>query len=143
MRPELPGLIISMQDEALYGERVLRDRGGGYIMKQAGLELIIQAVRKVLGGGTYVSERIFDLIIDRLAGRRASTGTSAVSKLTDREFEVRCLLGERKAAHDLADHLRLSIKTIDTQSVQLREKLSLKNNTQLIHYAALGTAGQM
>jgi DNA-binding NarL/FixJ family response regulator len=136
MRPELPVLIISMHDETLYAERVLRAGGRGYIMKQAGPEKIIEAVRKVLGGGTYVSERTSALILENISGNKRSDTPSAIARLTDRELEILRLIGAGREAHDIATHLQLSIKTVDTHRAHIREKLGLKNTTELIHYAA-------
>jgi DNA-binding NarL/FixJ family response regulator len=142
MRPELPVLIISMHDETLYAERVLRAGGRGYIMKQAGPEKIIEAVRKVLGGGTYVSERTSALILENISGNKRSDTPSAIARLTDRELEILRLIGTGREAHDIATHLQLSIKTVDTHRAHIREKLGLKNTTELIHYAARWADGQ-
>jgi DNA-binding NarL/FixJ family response regulator len=127
--PGLPVLIISMHDETLYAERVLRAGGRGYIMKQAGPEKIIDAVRKILGGGTYVSERISTLIVQNISGRRTDDPSSSVSRLTDRELEILRLIGEGREAQDIASHLHLSIKTVDTHRAH-------------IHYAARWADGQ-
>jgi DNA-binding NarL/FixJ family response regulator len=142
LRPGLPVLIISMHDETLYAERVLRAGGRGYIMKQAGPEKIIGAVRKILDGGTYVSERTSARILENISGRRPNAAGSAVARLTDRELEILRLIGEGKEGQDIASHLHLSIKTVDTHRAHIREKLGLKNTTELIHYAARWTDGQ-
>lgn len=135
MHPGLPVLIISMHDETLYAERVVRAGGRGYIMKQAGPDKIIQAIRKVFSGGVYVSERISSLILDHMAGVRTGDANTSLSRLTDRELEVLRLIGESKEAQDIARHLHLSIKTVDTHRAHIRQKLGLKNTTELIHYA--------
>ena len=136
MHPGLPVLIISMHDEMLYAERVVRAGGRGYIMKQAGPEKIIQAIRKVFSGGVYVSERISSQILDHMAGVRTEDGGTSLSRLTDRELEILRLIGESREAQDIARHLHLSIKTVDTHRAHIRQKLGLKNTTELIHYAA-------
>lgn len=135
MHPALPVLVISMHDETLYAERVLRAGGRGYIMKQAGPDKIIEAIRKVLGGNVYISERTSALILDNMSGKHTTDNASATSRLTDREFEILRLIGEGKEAHEIADHLHLSTKTVDTHRAHIREKLGLKNATELIHYA--------
>jgi DNA-binding NarL/FixJ family response regulator len=137
MSPQTPVLIISMHDETLYAERVIRAGGRGYIMKQEGPEKIIHAIRKVLSGGISVSESISSLILDALSGAKAGSkpGAASVSTLTDREFEVYRLLGQGKEPHEIARTLHLSIKTVDTHRMHIRQKLSLRNATELIHHA--------
>jgi DNA-binding NarL/FixJ family response regulator len=135
--PQTPVLIISMHDETLYAERVIKAGGRGYIMKQEGPEKIVQAVRKVLSGGISVSERIAAQILDAMSGGKSGkSGTSSsVSTLTDREFEVYRLLGQGKEPHEIARTLHLSIKTVDTHRAHIRQKLGLRNATELIHHA--------
>ena len=139
--PQTPVLIISMHDETLYAERVIRAGGRGYIMKQEGPEKIIQAIRKVLSGGISVSERIASQILDAMSGGKGGATTS-VSTLTDREFEVYRLLGQGKEPHEIARMLHLSIKTVDTHRAHIRQKLGLRNATELIHHATRWTAEQ-
>jgi DNA-binding NarL/FixJ family response regulator len=135
--PQTPVLIISMHDETLYAERVIKAGGRGYIMKQEGPEKIVQAVLKVLSGGISVSERIAAQILDAMSGGKSGkSGTSSsVSTLTDREFEVYRLLGQGKEPHEIARTLHLSIKTVDTHRAHIRQKLGLRNATELIHHA--------
>ena len=131
--PQTPVLIISMHDETLYAERVIRSGGRGYIMKQEGPEKIIHAIRKTLAGGIALSERMASQILDALSGPKG--GAVSVSKLTDREFEVYRLLGQGKEPHEIARSLHLSVKTVDTHRMHIRQKLGLKNATELIHHA--------
>ncbi len=137
MHPGLPVLIISMHDEAIYAERVLKAGGRGYIMKQAGPDKVIEAVRRVLEGRVFVSERISAQILDAMSDSRGkSVGSGAsTSKLTDREFEVLGLIGQGKEPNEIARLLHLSIKTVDTHRGHIKEKLGLRNGTELIHYA--------
>ncbi|MDB6074565.1 MAG: two component transcriptional regulator, LuxR family [Verrucomicrobiaceae bacterium] len=135
MHPSLSVLIISMHDESLYAERVLRAGGRGYIMKQEGPEKILKAIRKVLSGKVYVSDETSAAILDGMSGVRAQDTSTLVSKLTDREFEILTLIGQGKDAPDIAKQLHLSIKTVDTHRMHIRDKLSLKSNSELIHYA--------
>jgi DNA-binding NarL/FixJ family response regulator len=132
--PRMPVLIISMHDETLYAERVIRAGGRGYIMKQEGPEKIVQAIRKVLFGGISVSDSISTQILDAMSGGKGGT-SSSVSTLTDREFEVYRLLGQGKEPHEIARTLHLSIKTVDTHRAHIRQKLGLRNATELIHHA--------
>src|SRR5262245_22310229 len=86
--PRLPLLVVSMHDEALYAERVLRAGGRGYIMKQAGGKKMLEAIRQVLAGRIYVSEKMSAKILETFSGRRSDKSASPVEKLSDREFEV-------------------------------------------------------
>lgn len=135
MRPELPVLVISMHDEQLYAERVLRAGGRGYIMKQEGPEKMRSAIEKVLNGQVYASDRTAAAILDSLSRPRSAASTSVLSKLTDRELEILRLIGQGKDTHEVADTLHISNKTVDTHRAHLREKLALRNGTELIHYA--------
>jgi DNA-binding NarL/FixJ family response regulator len=94
IQPGLPVLVISMHDETLYAERVLRAGGRGYIMKQEGGKKLMQAIRQVLDGKIYVSEKMSAEILETFCCRRAGIESSPVEKLTDREFEVFQLIGQ-------------------------------------------------
>jgi len=133
--PELAVLVISMHDEALYAERILRAGGRGYIMKQEGPEKMLQAIRQVLEGQIYLSGRMSIRILDAFSGGRGNT-SSPITRLTDRELEVLQLVGEGKDSHDIAGQLHLSVKTVDAHRGHIKEKLNLKTGTELICYAA-------
>lgn len=134
-RPEMAVLVISMHDETLYAERVLRAGGRGYVMKQAGPEKILQAIRQVLDGQISVSGKMSARILDALSDRGAKTN-SPIARLTDREFEILQLIGQGKDSHAIAGQLHLSVKTVDAHRGNLKEKLELKSGTELICYAA-------
>lgn len=141
--PRVPVLIISMHDETLYAERVIRAGGRGYLMKQEGPEKMIKAIRRVLAGSISVSERISALILDALSGSRDhSEGAASISTLTDREFEIYRLLGQGKETQEIAQLLHLSSKTVDTHRSHIKTKLGLKNNTELVHHATRWAAEQ-
>jgi DNA-binding NarL/FixJ family response regulator len=133
--PEMAVLVISMHDETLYAERVLRAGGRGYIMKQEGPQNMLRAIRQVLDGRAYVSDRMSGRILDSLSGRSAK-GNSPIAQLTDREFEILQLIGQGKDSHAISQQLNLSFKTVDTHRSHIKEKLNLKNGTELICYAA-------
>ena len=133
--PETAVLVISMHDETLYAERVLRAGGRGYIMKQEGPEKMLQAIRQVLGGQIFLSGKMSIRILDAFSGRRPQTG-SAIARLTDREFEILQLIGRGKDSHAIAEQLHLSVKTVDAHRGHIKEKLELKSGTELICYAA-------
>src|SRR5689334_18552892 len=94
LHPQLPILVVSMHDEALYAERVLRAGGRGYIMKQEGGKKLMEAIRQVLGGQIYVSEKMSAKILEIFSGRRPDAVKSSVESLSDREFEVFQLIGQ-------------------------------------------------
>jgi DNA-binding NarL/FixJ family response regulator len=135
MHPGTPVLVLSMHDESLYAERVLRAGGRGYVMKQEGGQKLLQATRQVLAGQIFVSERMSAKILEIFSGRRSEAGGSPVEKLTDREFEVFQLFGQGKGTKEIASHLHLSVKTVEVHRVNIKQKLQLQTAQELIHYA--------
>jgi len=133
--PELLILAVSMHDESLYAERVLRAGGRGYILKQEGGKKILLAIRQVLSGQVYVSEKMSARILEIFSGRRTQAAGSPVERLSDREFEVFQLIGQGKSTREIAGHLNLSIKTIEVHRANIKDKLGLKNSTDLVHFA--------
>ena len=136
--PGLAVLVISMHEESLYAERVLRAGGRGYIMKQEGGKKLMAAIRHVLGGGTYVSEKMAAKILDIFSGRRTG-GASPVETLTDREFEVFQLLGQGRSTKEIAEQLNVSAKTVEVHRVNIKQKLKVATAAELIHFAARWT----
>ncbi len=135
-RADLPVLVLSMHDESLYAERVLRAGGQGYIMKHEGGEKIMAAIRQVLSGRIYLSEKMSDRLLGRLAGRQASpTVSPSVDKLTDREFEVFQLIGQGRTTREISQHLRVSVKTVEVHRVNIQRKLALDTAPELIRFA--------
>lgn len=135
MHPNLPVLVISMHDESLYAERVLRAGGRGYIMKQEGGKQIMQAIRHVLSGQIYVSSKMSGKILEIFSGRRAESGRSPVERLSDREFEVFQLIGQGKGTRQIAEQLHLSVKTVEVHRQHIKEKLKLTDAPSLARYA--------
>jgi DNA-binding NarL/FixJ family response regulator len=135
VKPELPVLIISMHDEALYAERVLRAGARGYIMKQEGGKKLLQAIRQVLTGQIYVSEKMSARILETFSGHAPEQSASPVARLSDREFEVFQLIGQGKGTKEIAQHLNLSVKTVEVHRAKIKEKLSLQTATDLVRYA--------
>jgi DNA-binding NarL/FixJ family response regulator len=142
IQPDLPILVISMHDESLYAERVLRAGGRGYIMKQEGGKKLMLAIRQVLGGQIYVSEKMSALILEIFSGRRAGMEGSPVEKLTDREFEVFQLIAEGKSTREIAEKLHLSVKTVDVHRTNIKKKLKLKSAPELIRFAVRWSESQ-
>jgi DNA-binding NarL/FixJ family response regulator len=135
LHPELAVLVMSMHDEALYAERALRAGARGYVMKKAGGEAVLQAIRQVLSGKVYVSEKMSAQILDRFSGARSVKGKAPIETLTDREFEVFELIGEGCITREIAERLHISPKTVDVYRQNLKEKLKLPSGTSLIQHA--------
>ena len=132
--PAVSILVISMHDESLYAERVLRAGGRGYVMKQEGGKKLMEAIRHVLSGRTYVSEKISAKILDLFSGR-PSEGSSPVERLTDREFQVFQLIGQGLSTKDIAHKLSVSAKTVEVHRVNIKQKLSVGTAPELIRFA--------
>lgn len=135
MQSGLPVLVVSMHDESLYAERVLRAGGRGYIMKQEGGKKLMEAIRQVLSGQIYVSEKMSAKILEIFSGRRPQGSGSPLAQLSDREFEVFELIGQGKATREIADHLHLSVKTVEVHRANIRKKLKLASGTDVVHQA--------
>ena len=133
--PDLPVLILSMHDEAIYAERALRARANGYIMKQEATEKVLVAVRRILHGDVYVSDRMASKMLQQYIGGAPSAIQSRISALSDRELEVFCLIGEGRGTREIAEELHLSIKTVETYQAHIKEKLSLRSGRELIQHA--------
>ena len=130
----LPVLVVSMHDESLYAERVLRVGGRGYIMKQQGGKMLMRAIRQVLSGQIYVSEKMAAKILEIFSGHRAEVAHSPVERLSDREFEVFQFIGQGKGTRQIAEHLHLSVKTVEVHRANIKHKLELKRGTDLVRY---------
>jgi DNA-binding NarL/FixJ family response regulator len=135
LHPGLPVLVVSMHEESLYAERVLRAGGRGYIMKQEGGKRLMRAIRQVLSGQVYVSEAMAAKILEIFSGHRTEVAQSPVERLSDREFEVFQLVGQGKATREIAEHLHLSVKTVEVHRANIKHKLELKRGADLVRYA--------
>jgi DNA-binding NarL/FixJ family response regulator len=139
--PNLPVLILSMMDELLYAERGLRAGANGYIMKQQATEQVLVAIRRILGGEVYVSERIANKMLHLFVGGSPIEQSSPVADLTDRELEVFRLIGEGHGTRQIADDLHLSVKTVESYQAHIKEKLLLKNGRELVQRAIQWNVG--
>lgn len=128
-------LVVSMHDEAIYAERVLRAGGRGYIMKEAGGENLLAAIRQVLRGEVYVSSKMSARILEIFSGRKPRGSSSPIETLSDREFEVFQLIGQGNSTRNIAERLNLSPKTVDVHRGHIKEKLELKDTTALVRHA--------
>jgi DNA-binding NarL/FixJ family response regulator len=140
--PKLPVLVLSMHNEALYAERALRAGAMGYIMKQEASENLLIAIRRVLGGQIYISDKVSKRLIRQLARGRADIGTSSVDNLSDRELEVFHMIGLGCGTSQIAEKLYLSIKTIETYRTHIKEKLNLADSRELLQYAIQWVSSQ-
>jgi DNA-binding NarL/FixJ family response regulator len=134
--PRLPVLILSMHDEAIYAERALRAGANGYIMKQEATEKVLIAVRRILSGEIYVSDRIANNMLRHyVRGGHPSHTHSTVADLTDRELEVFRLIGEGQGTRQIAEVLHLSVKTVESYQAHIKDKLSLRSARELVQHA--------
>ena len=135
--PDLALLAYSMHDEQVYAERALRAGAKGYVMKQSSPEDLLRAIRTVLQGKVFLSDKMSDRLLGKLVGVGSSDKPmqSPIEKLSDRELEVLQLIGKGKTTTQIADTLCLSVKTIETYREHLKQKLNLQSGSELIRYA--------
>jgi DNA-binding NarL/FixJ family response regulator len=134
MQPDLRVLAMSMHDESLYADRVLRAGGRGYIGKQEGGDKLIEAMRRVLRGQIAVSEKMTGRLLEKFSGR--VTMDSPLEGLSDRELEVFQLIGQGKTMKEIGTELHVSPKTIEVHRSNIREKLHVTSAAELVAYAA-------
>jgi len=135
LHPGLLLLVLSMHDESLYAERVLRAGGRGYVMKETAADTLISAVRRVLDGGIYLSERMAGQMLELMTGQRKQAEASPLERLTDRELEVLQLIGQGRATRLIAQQLNISARTVDAHRAHIKEKLQLEDGPALVRYA--------
>ena len=134
-QPDLVTLVLSMHDETLYAERVLRAGAKGYVTKQEAPEKVMTAIRRVLAGEVYVSEKIAAQLLKTVTGSRPEAGQTPLDRLSNRELQVFRLIGGGMSMREIAEKLFLSTKTIETHREHIKEKLSLKSSSELLRYA--------
>jgi DNA-binding NarL/FixJ family response regulator len=142
MRPDLAMLVISMHDESLYADRVLRAGARGYITKHEGGDKLVVAIRRVLSGKIYVSESMSAHILEIFSGGQSRSDRSSIQNLSDREFEVFEALGQGLSSHEIAKKFHLSAKTVDAHRANIKTKLKINTTAELISFAARWTATQ-
>lgn len=133
--PRLPILVLSMHDEALYAERVLRAGARGYIMKQAPAEKLLTAIRTVLSGKIYLSDKMAEKMLQRFAPGSSAPDGLPIECLSDRELEVFQLIGQGFKPGAIAEKLHLSVKTVDSYYARIKEKMNFKSANELLRYA--------
>jgi len=135
MFPAVTVLVLSMHDESLYAERALRAGARGYVMKREAAKKVIQALRCVLAGQLYVSDKIAALMAEKFVGGRPAATASPIEQLSNRELEVFQLLGLGHNTRQIADHLHVGFKTVQAYCARIKEKLKLANATELLREA--------
>lgn len=134
LRPELPILVISMHPEYPFGARAMKDGAAGYVTKESAPAELVTAVQRVAAGGKYIGPRLAEALAVAL---QTDTAGDAPTNLSQREFQVLCLLASGRTVKQLAVELSLSIKTVSTYRTRLLEKLQLRTTSELIRYAVL------
>jgi DNA-binding NarL/FixJ family response regulator len=133
--PGLPVLVLSIHDESFYAPRALRAGARGYIMKQEATENVLIALRRVLSGEIYLSERMANKMLQQLVGITSTTGRFAVDRLSDRELEVFRLIGQGHGTRRIAEELHLSIKTVESYREHIKDKMTLNDANELVQHA--------
>src|SRR6516165_6476298 len=133
--PELKVLVLSQYDELVFAERALRAGASGYIMKENATDEVLRAVRKVLTGELYFSERVAAAVVQRTLREKPCASRVGVELLSDREMQVFQLLGASYSAREIAEQFHLSQKTIDTHCEKIKHKLNLHNAAELKQFA--------
>lgn len=139
--PELKILVVSRHDEELYAERAIRAGAKGYLMKLEAGEVLVSAVRQVINGGIYLSDKIGSQLIMKIASGQ-SAGDNPLELLSDRELEVFELTGKGESTKEIAQRLHVSVKTIDTYRARIKEKMHLKTANELMRRAVQWVEGE-
>lgn len=138
-RPTLPILVLSIHDEELWAERVLRAGAQGYVMKAQATEKVMEAIHRVLSGGVWISDRMSSQLLERLTQGRNTPSGSPLATLSDRELEVFQMIGRGLSMREIAVQLYLSAKTVEVHREHIKEKLGLKSSAELLRYAVTYT----
>jgi DNA-binding NarL/FixJ family response regulator len=133
--PEVKVLVLSQYDELLFAERALRAGAFGYIMKENTTDEVLRAIRKVLGGELYFSERVAAAVVQRTLREKPVPSRNGVERLSDREMQVFQLLGAAYSPREIAEQFHLSRKTVETHCEKIKHKLSLRNAAELKRFA--------
>jgi len=132
--PALPILVLSMHEEQLYAERVLRAGAMGYVMKSEPQEKVMAGIRRVLQGETYLSEKMAAKLL-RTFSRNHADDATPLERLSDRELQIFRMIGEGRVVKDIAEALFLSPKTVETHKEHIKQKLNLESSNDLLRYA--------
>jgi DNA-binding NarL/FixJ family response regulator len=135
VQPRVAVIVLSMHDEDLYAERALRAGARGYIMKRETAKKVIAAIRQVLEGKLYLSDRLTALFAEKFVEGNAATITPSIAQLSDRELEVFQLLGQGYETRQIAESLNISMKTVQAFCARIKEKMKLSSATELLREA--------
>ncbi|HUU59773.1 MAG TPA: response regulator transcription factor [Phycisphaerae bacterium] len=135
--PSLIVLVLSMQNETLYAERVLRAGAKGYVLKDEPVEQVLVAIRRVLAGGVYLSETLASGLLAGMVGDSSPSGSLSIERLSNRELQVFELIGQGLGTREIAERLDLSFKTIESHRENIKKKLHLQDANHLLHEAFL------
>ncbi len=133
--PAIPVLILSMHEELIFADRVLKAGARGYITKREATSKVIEAIRRVLQGKIYICDTMIDHFLERSITGGQNFTSSPVETLSEREFEVFNLIGKGMTNRSIAEVLTVSTNTISTYRERIKEKLNLQNNAELNRYA--------
>jgi DNA-binding NarL/FixJ family response regulator len=133
--PEAKILVFTMHDEPLYAERVLKAGAHGYVTKEEGAEKAVEAIRQLLQGKPYLTGRLAERMLETMTGFAKSKASGTLESLSDRELEVLGLIGHGLGSAEIAQRLKLSVKTIESHREHMKAKLGLRRATELVQYA--------
>jgi DNA-binding NarL/FixJ family response regulator len=142
IRPEMKTLVVSRHDEALYAERAIRAGAKGYVMKLEAPDVMIKAVRRVMNGGIYVSEKVNERLLMGMVSGNELLSQSPLDVLSDRELEVFELTGKGFGTREIAERLHLSVKTVESYRARIKTKLNLSNAAELMQHAVQWVEGE-
>lgn len=132
LQPKLPVLVLSAYPEDQLALRLIRAGAAGYLSKDSAPSELVHAIRKVLDGGRFISASVADLLAAHL---ESALEKPLHEQLSDREYQVMCLIAVGKSLKEIADDLSVSVSTINTYRARILEKMHMRNNTELTHYA--------
>jgi DNA-binding NarL/FixJ family response regulator len=131
----IPVLVLSMHDESLYAERALRAGASGYITKHQATEEVLAAIRRVLSGEIYLSERMTTSFLKSLGAVGTRSVTRPLDRLTDRELQVLEYIGSGYKTREIAEALKVGVATVDTYRARIKEKMDFRSAVELQHFA--------
>ena len=132
--PKIQILVLSMHHESIYALRVLKAGARAYVMKQDVVNKVLDAIRRIRNGQLYVSDEVANQMLNRLVSGETAEDASPVATLSDRELEIVNLIGHGMLTREIASQLHVSIKTVETHRAHIKDKLNLRNATQLVQF---------
>jgi DNA-binding NarL/FixJ family response regulator len=139
----LPILVLSMHDEGIYAQRVLRAGALGYVMKQEAAEKVVAALRRIMSGEIYVNEKVGSQMLHQALTGRGKPDASPIDRLSDRELEVIEAIGQGKPTREIARDLNVSVKTIESHRAHIKDKIGLKNASELVKFSVQWVENEM